>query len=192
MTFSADGKTLFTSADDGIVRVWDVAGAHPRVVRSLAGRRGSRRLVLDPSGRYLASSGVLSGADVWDLHSSSEKAVCVIRPDWINNIVEFDPSGRFLLTAGADKIVTLWMGWERGAPQAIFRQKLSVQIHGAVFSRDGKRLTVIGDDPRPTMLRTLWQPDDLLKIACELARPAFSRSEWHYVLPGIPYESPCR
>ncbi|HEX2121760.1 MAG TPA: hypothetical protein VHL59_08970, partial [Thermoanaerobaculia bacterium] len=191
LAFSADGKTLFTGMKDKWIASWALEPGAIRPTGVYAARTPASQLAPDPNGRYLAATSILTGAEVWDLRSDSPKPITTIRPDWIGVNIAFDPSGRYLLTAGADGIILVWEGWERGAPQAIVREKLSKGVQGATFSRDGKWIVAVTEEKETTLFRAAWQPADLVRIACKSIRETFSPQEWRFVVPGIPYSPPC-
>ena len=67
MTFTPDGRTLVTSAQDGSLIVWDVARGEMRETLRGRGGGGMLGLAVAPDGRSAYSAGDDGRAIVWDL-----------------------------------------------------------------------------------------------------------------------------
>ncbi|MGW7387067.1 WD40 repeat domain-containing protein [Streptomyces sp. NPDC054794] len=66
VAFSPDGRTLASSGDDGVVRLWDVPTGHLR--RTLTGHTNTvRSLAFSPDGRSLASAGDDKSIRLWPI-----------------------------------------------------------------------------------------------------------------------------
>ena len=64
LTFSANGRELFSASTDGSVRIWDLASSSPRQV--LLGHRGGVEFVEEIAGGLVASAGVDGTVLIWD------------------------------------------------------------------------------------------------------------------------------
>lgn len=104
VTFSADGRTLFTGGSDG-ANVWDV-------------RTGRRLLHLDhggyvpeaqpsPDGKLLATAGGRGEVIIWNLESG-RKLATLEADDIFAFTARFSPDGKLLATGGRAGIVELW------------------------------------------------------------------------------------
>lgn len=109
VAFTADGKTVFASGDDGVVYSWDVkTGKAGMKLEAKAGACGA--VVLSPDGKLLATAHqhfknkkVKPRLVVWDV--ATGKVVHSLENDekLVNQTVSFSPDGKRLLGAyGAD------------------------------------------------------------------------------------------
>ena len=57
LKFTPDGKTLVSSGDDGIIRLWNPENVRAREVIPLGPANRSLIFDLDPSGRYVFAAG---------------------------------------------------------------------------------------------------------------------------------------
>ena len=103
MTFSRDGKRIYSSHDDGAIRVWDVS--ERRLVATWKEHKGPiRRFDLSRDGRYLASASDDGTALVWDTTTGQ---VISRHPGHLGFLycVRFDPEAKLLVTGGLDGIL---------------------------------------------------------------------------------------
>ena len=105
VAFSADGRTLATSADDKTIRLWDRADGSLR--RILEGHIDAvDGLAFSPDGR-LASSGYDKTIRLWD--PASGQCVLILEGHTGRvRCVKFSPDGRTLASASYDCTVKLW------------------------------------------------------------------------------------
>jgi WD40 repeat protein len=156
LVYAADGSSLASAGDDGVVRVWD--RAHGRVLATLQGHRGGVRTVaLSPDGAQLASAGDDGNVRLWGRrgqllatlggHNGGVAALA------------FSPDGMRLASAAEDGTVCLW-------ESASWRQFAVLSGHSGgvaavAFSVDGATLASAGVDAAVR----LWNATDATAIA---------------------------
>jgi WD40 repeat protein len=105
LTFSPDGKTLVSCADD-CIKVWDVLAGKERT--TLAGNgRIIYAVALRPDGKYVFSGGHDGIARIWGLATGSHKTLL---DDENNSIysMKFSPDGSTLVAARSDGSIVFW------------------------------------------------------------------------------------
>ncbi len=125
--FTADGKTLVSAADDGVVRIWNVlTGRQERQITP--GTPKVTKIALSPDSSLLALVGVKrderNGAihylsddriGLWDI-ASGKKVLDIIASEKIDNSIHhegpqsmtFSPDGKTLWTGGYHGVLTVW------------------------------------------------------------------------------------
>jgi WD40 repeat protein len=99
LSLASDGRTLATGADDGSIKIWDVAAA--RETRSLSAHRGSVYSVcFDPAGKRLISAGNRE-ARVWDAGTGKSLREWPASYTLVASAI-FTPDGKEALTAAWD------------------------------------------------------------------------------------------
>ena len=136
------GRWLATSAEDSLVKLWDLdaPGASPRL---LAGHRGAvLDLEFSPDGALLASCGADSSLRLWDWQRGDGRALAGHRGAVLD--AAFSPDGGRLASAGADGRLCVWALPEG---RRLAERSLGRSHTGALaWSRDGRRLALAGGD----------------------------------------------
>jgi WD40 repeat protein len=149
--FSKDGKTLFTGASDGTIRLYDMEQGN--LVGTFKGHNDSIfALAFNPTGTELASASQDHTVRVWpfEVVSQSREFVGHEAPVWT---AAFSPDGMRLVSSSSDQALKVW---EVGTGQAVFT--LTGHKGGttaAQFSPNGKRIVSGAGD----MLLKLWDAD---------------------------------
>jgi RNA polymerase sigma factor (sigma-70 family) len=192
---SADGRSLFTTDQDGDLHAWDVAGGKPP--RRIAGGV-DRGVVASPDGRFLAWAVALdsrnpdpSGRTWYEiasrvrLYDLAGRRVIDRLPGFPGHgsVVAFLPDGKTLLTLGGilgDGTVRLWdveSGKERRsfavvAPKSKALPPVSAQVvlppytaRRAALSPDGKTLAIGPDFPEDVLTPDRGAPVRLWDVA---------------------------
>src|SRR5262249_49073420 len=94
-------KRLASTADDGMVRLWDAESG-----KEALAFKGSRGVSWSPDGKRLAAVGPGKTVCVWEAESGKE--VQVLRQEAIVPAVCWSPDGKQLASTGLDGKVRLW------------------------------------------------------------------------------------
>lgn len=139
---SSDGRWVLSGADDGSVRLWDVA--ERREAGCFSGHAAAvMGVVFDPHGRWFASAGWDGVARVWDTATGTELRV-LTGPWQALKCLAVAPSGRYLLTAGDDRAIRIWdhgTGSLRGCLEGH-----SDLVQSLAFAADDRKLVSGSDD----------------------------------------------
>ncbi len=143
VAFSPDGKTLATSANDGTVRLWNVASRKPSATLTPREKSPDEVVTIDsvafsPDGKLLAT-GRDGEVGLWDV--AKRRQVHVFNESGVINSVAFSPDGKLLAT-GRDGEVGLWDVAKRRQVH-VFNE--SGVINSVAFSPDGKLLATGGE-----------------------------------------------
>ncbi|KAL2313842.1 U3 snoRNP-associated protein Utp13 [Schizosaccharomyces pombe] len=119
MTIDPTNTLLATGGAEGLVKVWDIAGAY--VTHSFRGHGGVISALC--FGKHQNTWVLASGADdsrvrLWDLNSSRSMAVLEGHSSVIRGLT-FEPTGSFLLSGSRDKTVQVWNIKKRSAVRTI-------------------------------------------------------------------------
>jgi WD40 repeat protein len=106
IALNAQGTTLITSDQSGIMKFWDVlTGQCVRTVSSVA--RAFRAVAFHPNGKLLASSSEDRQIRLWDLETHECLSTIAAHEMAVWQIA-FSPCGKFLASGGFDGVVKLW------------------------------------------------------------------------------------
>jgi len=145
LTFSRDGKTLYSAAEDGVVRAWDLTSAGETSVL-----RGHSSFVypvaFSPNGEMLASGSWDQTVRLWDLRSRQERAVLRGHTRAVRSLA-FSPDNRKLISItlfGEEEFV-----WDLATGQYVPLPQRKTGLQNvpeiSAFFRDGKRIWLPGD-----------------------------------------------
>lgn len=101
VAYSPDGRWLFTSGDDGIIRVWDATRGRQK--RNWAGNQGGiLALALSGDGRILATAGRDSTVRLWDILTGKETAQLTGHKGDVEGLA-LSADGRFLAASSSGR-----------------------------------------------------------------------------------------
>ena len=138
----ADGATLASGSQDGLVRTWDLDHYYPEgASEALMTFSGHRAWVWDvafaPDGRTLASGSSDRTVRIWDAESGQELAGPLIHGATVGSLA-FSPDGRRLATGAWNGSVFLW-DTETWSPLSQSGEHSS-RVHVVRFAPDGSLL----------------------------------------------------
>jgi WD40 repeat protein len=111
VTFSPNGKLVATAADDGTVRLWNVATSHPFGRQIDAGSDqggGGCGLAFRPGGKMLATDGPDGSLRLWNLHTEKQTGATMTVGGGGAEQMAFSPGGTILATASRKGTITMW------------------------------------------------------------------------------------
>jgi WD40 repeat protein len=142
ISFNPKGNQIATAGEDGVTRIWNLAGEK---LAEIAGHQGEvGNLSFSPDGVQLAIAGEDGMLQLWDLAKQQLVAVRLY-PTGLT-YVSFSPSGEQVATAGEDGIVRLW----NFSGQSRQFQGYPGEVSNVSFSPDGTRIAFSGKNS------TIW------------------------------------
>lgn len=196
VAFSPDGRMLATASADGMTILWDIrARAHPGRLGTLSGQSGSvNGVAFSPDGRTLATANSGDTAILWDVASPAHPARLATLSGHADKVlgVTYSRDGSTLATVSSDGTAILWDVGDPANPNRLARLSGHTGSVDAVsFSPGDDTLTTAGSDGTAI----LWDVGgitsaaaDPVRLACTIAGPGLSRSDWSRYVPGVPYE----
>ncbi len=141
--FSPDGRQLFSSGSERIIRTWDVATGSEAAV-PLEGSTGSvGHLATSPDGLWLASGSGDGTVSVWNVASRKLEMRLVGNNAPVLSVA-FSPDGRILASGARDYTIRLWDA-KTGQQLSLLRGHRGF-VNWLSFSPDGQRLVSQGED----------------------------------------------
>ncbi len=182
LTFSGDGKTLYSAADDRTIRIWDVTAR--RELAALAGHdRWVSSLALAPDESTLASGSADGTIRIWDLKERREIRRLTNHASLVWD-VKFAPGGRQLASCGADQRVRLWdtTDWRE---TRVLQGHLN-EVWTLAYSPDGRLIASSGKDETVKLWSAETRPADprLVTVPPGMAVGSFSPDGDWFALHG--------
>lgn len=141
MAFSRDGKVLAVGAENGEVKIWDVASRAVRL--TLTAHRGQVWSVAFAGDGTLATAGEDGAVRLWDANTFTEKQK-IIQPRAVR-AVAFTPDGKYLAIGERDGALRLWDTTTRQVAPVPFRGH-DGGVNSLSVSPDGKTLASASSD----------------------------------------------
>lgn len=146
LAFSPDGRTLFSFAEDRIVRLWNVADGKLTERDQIKTEGTLRTLAVAPDGKTLAL-GTVNGVEFWDLSDGKPRWRAPAEGgDTVS--VAYSPDGQRLVSAGRDLIV-----WDAATGRKLREWKLPGPVRWAAFAPDGRHLITVNGNGTVYVLR---------------------------------------
>jgi WD40 repeat protein len=163
LTYTPDGKRLVTSADDQVIRIWDVVSGN--MIQEIRGAESAiAGLAVSPDGKQLAANEHNGKLRAWDLTNGKE-LWAVEQPDYSGPPVRYSPDGKFLTGWYGQNTGTLRIcryDSATGKEVAAFEPPGGGITHVAV-SKHGRMLALAGPSPeaeKPSSIVTLYGLSD--------------------------------
>jgi hypothetical protein len=141
LAFTPDGKTMAVGADDGSVKIWDVARREVRL--TLPAHKGPVWSVAFAPDGTLATAGEDGSVRLW-APNTFEESKLIVHPKAVR-AVAFAPDGRTLAIGGRDGAIRLWDMTAGQDVTAQFRGHEGV-VMALAFSPDGRTLASASGD----------------------------------------------
>ncbi|HEX6389348.1 MAG TPA: WD40 repeat domain-containing protein [Solirubrobacteraceae bacterium] len=176
--FSPDGRSIVTTAGDGIVRVLETATQELRHTHRHPGAAGA---AFSPDGKTVVSFGSDATAQLWDIATGHKRRILRGHTGFIASAA-FSPDGKRIVTAGADQTTRVW---EVKTGKLLFAQRMHDDyVNRVAFAPDGKNILSASDDrtARIYPCTTCVSIDRLLDVAKR--RSFFKDDELKAVVAG--------
>jgi WD40 repeat protein len=160
ISFRRDGQTLATAGEDGLARIWTLAGnklgelKQPEIKKMLG-------VSLSPDGKFVATASNDHRARIWTVNGQEFRRL-EGHQEWVT-VVNFSPNGQTVATGSNDGSVKLWNA-KTGQQIQDFRGHRGV-VWSASFSSDGKRLVSAGRDGFVRLWNLADKPIQRLELA---------------------------
>ena len=150
VVFAPDGKSLVSSGNDHLVRLWDAATG--KEIRRFEGHTANvDGLAFSPDGKVLLTSGMDATLRLWDVATGKEKQVLNGHQGGVNAAV-WSPDGKYLASKGLDRTGRIW---DAATGKELHQFPVAVDRGSPItFSPDSKTLAVVGPDLSLILLDT--------------------------------------
>ncbi|HBL10649.1 MAG TPA: type IV secretion protein Rhs [Cyanobacteria bacterium UBA11162] len=139
LSFSPDGKTIASTGEDGVIKLWDRSG---RLVLSIKGDElGINRIRFSPDGQLIASAGDDGTVKLWNLKGQLQHTLKGHQGSVMS--VNFSPDGREIASAGEDGTIRIW---NQDGKLLKSWQGHKGMVRAVIFSPDGQRIASGGAD----------------------------------------------
>ncbi|MCP4156581.1 MAG: hypothetical protein GY757_53195 [bacterium] len=151
VSFSLDGKTLASGAEDKTIRLWDGATGKKKIV--LKGHTDSiNSVAFSPDGKTLASGSSDHTIILWDVATGKKKNVLKEHTGSIYSVI-FSPDGKMLASGGKDTLIYL-RDVETGMVKAVLEGHMNF-VNSVTFLPESNVLLASGANDKTIRLWNL-------------------------------------
>jgi WD40 repeat protein len=171
ISFSHDGKYVFSASHDNTVRVWDLTSKPEKAwQKTLRGHGGwVRTCVASQDGQQVLSAGYDKDIRLWDWRNYEFPRLLRYETEEDRGPLKFtsgtiSPDGRWIATGATNGVVTIWDRTDPSNPEAtnLTEGHVFQATTGIVFA-DRKRLLTAGGD-NTTLVWDIARGNELLRI----------------------------
>ncbi|HNT76365.1 MAG TPA: hypothetical protein PKH77_15225 [Anaerolineae bacterium] len=190
MAFSPNGQWIVSGSGDNTARVWGTTTGQKAVELSLTGEVNA--VAFSPDGRRIATGSWDGMIWIWDVSAALNTGAAPGRTlAWMMheasvNAVAFSPDGQWVVSGSDDNTARVW---ETMTGHEIARLTHKGFVNAVAFSPDGRQ--TLSNSSDGTMQVSWWQPEDIIRLACERLPRNLTREEWQQYLGDEPYRATC-
>jgi Tol biopolymer transport system component len=195
VAFSPDGQWVISGSGDNTARVWEAATGIE--VARMTHEGAVRDVAFSPDGQWVVSGSGDNTARVWEAATGIEVAHMRHRGEVED--VAFSPDGRWVVSASCNEFsgyvcirgfVRVWEAATGAEIAQMTHEGRNAWMNDVEFSSDGRW---VASGSRDNTARVWWwQPEDMIRLACERLTRNLTRDEWdQYIGPEFPYRATC-
>ena len=152
ISFSPDGKTIASSSSDSSVKLWNLGGIKPQILKPEEGSTGPvKGISLSPDGKMIIAGDSMRMLRLWNL-TSLEPIIIGKHHDFIRS-VDFNPNGKTVAIAYQDGTVKLW---NLEGQELVTLTEHNSGVNSLKFSPTGEKIALGSDDGTIK----LWNPEN--------------------------------
>lgn len=191
MAFSPDGRWVVSAGCDEYSR-WTCVHSSARVWEAVSGNEIARMthegdvsaVIFSPDGRWVVSHSGDITAWVWEATTGREIARMTHEKPVTS--IAFSPQGQWVVSGSRDGTARVW---EATTGAEVARMTHEGEVNSVAFSPDGRWVLSVSEDD--TARVWWWQPEDMIRLACERLTRNLTREEWKQYLGDEPYRATC-
>ncbi len=187
--FSTDGKWVYITRFGEVTQIWDIsvvlqrdASSKPETVQ-MTPVESVKPVAFNADGSWLATAeGNIMR--IWAAKSMTETAQMLYK----NGVrrATFSQDGQWIVTAEKNTVQV----WETSTGREMARITHEYDVNTVMFSPDSKWILSKSEDN--TIRVWWWQPEDMIRLACQRLTRNLTHEEWQQYLGDEPYRCTCQ